>query len=92
VQWRIIKGREWWNCTAEMLLWTKTSTFSTPPNMMLSGRNVRLYHTVNRLLDWPSCVKEFVIKCHYSGYSHQATVGMLLSLGYSQQVTFSRLL
>jgi hypothetical protein len=65
-----------------MLLWTKTATFSTLPNIILPGRYVRLYHTADRLSNRASCVKEFVIRYHHSGYYHQVTVIRLLSNVY----------
>jgi len=78
----------WQKC----FFWTETSKFSSLLNMILSGRYVRLYYTSNRLSNRAFCVKEFVIRCHYSGYCQQVTVSRLLSLVHSQQFTVIRLL
>jgi hypothetical protein len=76
---------------------TKTFTFSTLPNMILSGGYVRLYHTGNRLSNRPFCVQEFVIQVTVirlllSGYCQQVTVVTLLPLSYWQRVTVLTLL
>jgi hypothetical protein len=87
VQWRVIQEKVMIRLYGRNVLWTKTSTFSTLPIMILSGRYVRLYHTGNRLSNRPSCVKKFANRCHYAVYWYQVTVSRILSAGYCQQFT-----
>ena len=82
-----VRGGDDENCMTEMILDKETSKFSTLPNMIMSGFTTPAADRVT-----VSCVKEFVIRFHYSGYCHHITTMTLLSACYCYNITAMTLL